>query len=82
MTETVIKAATEAAAEEDVAIDEELLEEAQRHLGTSSRNEAINAALREFVDQQRARRRRALENLQRMADEGVFDDSRLSEVDE
>ena len=81
MTETVIKAATEAAAEEDVAIDEELLEEAQRHLGTSSRNEAINAALREFVDQQRARRRRALENLQRMADEGVFDDSRLGEVD-
>lgn len=82
MTETVIKAGAETAAGDEPAIDEELLEEAQRHLGASSRNEAINAALREYVDQQRARRRRALENLQRMADEGVFDDSRLSEVDE
>jgi Arc/MetJ family transcription regulator len=82
MTETVIKADAEPIAGEEPAIDEELLEEAQRHLGTTSRNEAINAALRDFVDQQRARRRRALENLQRMADEGVFDGSRPGEVDE
>ncbi|GAA1520510.1 hypothetical protein GCM10009827_040210 [Dactylosporangium maewongense] len=82
MTETVIKAATEAAAEEDVAIDEELLEEAQRHLGTSSRNEAINAALREFVDQQRARRRAALQDLRRLSDEGAFKYDALDEVDE
>jgi len=72
MTETVIKADAETAAGEEPAIDEELLEEAQRHLGTSSRNEAINAALREFVDQQRARRRAALQDLRRMSDEGAF----------
>jgi Arc/MetJ family transcription regulator len=81
MTETVIKADAETAAGDEPAIDEEPLDEAQRHLGTTSRNEAINAALRDFVDQQRARRRAALEDLQRMSDEGVFNYDALDEVD-
>lgn len=62
-------------------IDEELLIEAQRQLGLVSRNEAINAGLRRVVEQERARRRRALEELQRMSDEGVFDYAALDELD-
>jgi Arc/MetJ family transcription regulator len=62
-------------------VDEELLAEAMRGLGTSSRNETLNAVLQQFVEAKRARRREALENLQRMADEGVFDFSRLDELD-
>jgi Arc/MetJ family transcription regulator len=81
MTETVIKAETEPPAAEEPAIDEEMLAEAQRHLNGASPNEAINEALREFIEGWRGRRRRALEELQRLADEGAFDDSRLSEVD-
>ena len=63
-------------------IDEELLEEARRHLGMeASRNEAINTALRGFVDQQRARRRAALRELQRMSDEGAFNYAALDDID-
>lgn len=51
-------------------IDQNLLAEAQRQLNAGSPNEAINEALRELVEDRRARRRRALENLQRIADEG------------
>jgi Arc/MetJ family transcription regulator len=62
-------------------IDEELLTEAQRQLGLSSRNEAINAGLLRVVTEERARRRQALERLQRMSDEGLFDYSALDEAD-
>lgn len=82
MTETVIKANATTGAEGEPAIDEELLEEARRHLGTASRNATINAALREFVDQQRARRRAALQDLRRLSDEGAFNYDALDEVDE
>jgi Arc/MetJ family transcription regulator len=76
MTETVIR--TDAEPE----IDEELLAEAQRQLGLTSRNEALNAGLRRVVEQERARRRAALERMQQMSDEGLFDYSALDEVDE
>jgi Arc/MetJ family transcription regulator len=62
-------------------IDEDLLEEAQRQIGAAWPNEAINAALRELVDDRRARRLRALENLQRMADEGGLDFDAIDEAD-
>jgi Arc/MetJ family transcription regulator len=63
-------------------VDEELLAEAMRSAGTSSLNETLNTALRFYVEAKRAQRRQALENLQRMADEGVFDFSRLEELDQ
>jgi Arc/MetJ family transcription regulator len=62
-------------------IDAELLAEAQRQLGLSSANEAINAGLRRVVDEERARRRAALQELRRMSDEGVFNYDALDEVD-
>jgi Arc/MetJ family transcription regulator len=67
--------------EGEPAIDEELLEEARRHLGMATRNEAINAALHELVMQQRTRRRAGLDALRRMADEGVFNFAALGDVD-
>ncbi len=74
---------TEMATTKDSAagVDEELLAEAQRHLGGASETEAINAALREYVESWRARRRHALERLQQMSDEGLFDFSALDELD-
>lgn len=62
---------------DDVPIDEELLEEAMRGTGTPLRNTTINAALEEYVLSRRQRRREALENLQRMSEEGAFDHSAL-----
>jgi Arc/MetJ family transcription regulator len=76
MTDTVVQQQTEP------EIDDELLEEAQRQLGDVSRNAAINEGLKVLVEQRRARRRRALERLQRMSAEGVFDYSRLEDNDE
>jgi hypothetical protein len=75
MTETVIRQ------DSGPEIDGELLEEAQRHLGDAWPNQAINEALRELVEDRRARRRRALENLQRMADEGGLDFDAVEEAD-
>lgn len=54
-------------------IDEELLAEAQYHLGGASEVEAMNAALHLFVEYWRDRRGRAFDRLQAMADEGGFD---------
>ena len=75
MTETTMERRIEA------EIDEELLAEAQRGLGTSSRNETINALLRQYVEEKRERRREALAELRRMSDEGLFDYDALDEVD-
>lgn len=75
MTETTIKTTIEP------DLDEGLLEEAQRQLGGTSRGEALNTALRRLVEQERARRRRALERTQHMADEGLLDFSKLDDVD-
>jgi hypothetical protein len=75
MTDTVIKTDAEP------QVDPELLEEAQRQTDAASPNEAINIALRELVEDRRARRRRALEELQRMAEEGGFDWDAIDEAD-
>lgn len=75
MTETVIRQDAEP------EIDRELLAEAQRHLGGAWPNEAINEALAMFVEDWRKRRRRALEDLQRMADEGAFNWDAVEEAD-
>ena len=53
-------------------IDSELIEEACRQTGMST-NAVINHALRLMVNQERARRLRAYDKLQRMAAEGYFD---------
>ena len=75
MTETVVSSGIEP------HLDEELLAEAMRGTGTSTRHETINVVLREFVEERRARRRAALDRLRRMSDEGVFDYSALDEAD-
>jgi Arc/MetJ family transcription regulator len=76
MTDTAVKAV----AEPD--LDEDLLTEAQRQIAGSSRNATLNEALRRLVEEERAKRQAALERLQRMHDEGLFDYSRLDAADE
>ncbi|WP_432975656.1 type II toxin-antitoxin system VapB family antitoxin [Dactylosporangium sp. CA-233914] len=76
MTETVAHMATEP------QIDQELLEEAQRHLGGVTPNEALNEGLYRLVEQERGKRREALEKLRRMSDEGLFDYPAIEQVDE
>ncbi|WP_433207824.1 hypothetical protein ACQP00_42130 [Dactylosporangium sp. CS-047395] len=89
MTETIAEVAIE------TELDQELLEEAQRHLNGATPEEALSAAvrgylpkekldaaLRHFVEDWRERRGRAFDRLQDLADEGVFDFSAIDEVDE
>lgn len=65
-----------------VDLDDELLAEATIALGTSTKKDTVNEALRLAVETTRQRRRRALEDLQRIADEGGFDFDRIAELDE
>jgi Arc/MetJ family transcription regulator len=65
-----------------IDVDEELLAEATTALGTVSKKDTVNAALRQAVEASRERRRRALEDLQRIADEGGFDFDKIAELDE
>jgi Arc/MetJ family transcription regulator len=65
-----------------IDVDEELLAEATTALGTVSKKDTVNAALRQAVETSRERRRRALEDLQRIADEGGFDFDKIAELDE
>jgi predicted component of type VI protein secretion system len=65
----------------DEPIDEELLAEAQRHLGLSA-DGAVNEALRRLVDEERGKRHAAQEHLWTMFDEGAFDFSKLDAADE
>lgn len=62
-------------------VDEDLLAEASTALGTNTKKDTVNEALRQAVETSRERRRRALEDLQRIADEGGFDFDRLDELD-
>jgi predicted nucleic acid-binding protein len=62
-------------------IDRQLVEEAQRHLGDLWPNQVINIALLELVEERRARRRRALGNLHRIADEGGLNWDAIEEAD-
>jgi Arc/MetJ family transcription regulator len=63
-------------------VDEDLLREASTALGTSTKKDTVNEALRQAVELSRERRRRALESLRRIADEGGFDFDRLAELDQ
>ncbi|MEU8236577.1 type II toxin-antitoxin system VapB family antitoxin [Actinoplanes sp. NPDC048967] len=63
-------------------IDAELLAEAQRQISAPSLNAAINEALRRLVLEERGKRRAAMERLQRMHDEGLFDYSQLDAAEE
>lgn len=76
MTEIVIETGA------DQEIDEDLLVEAQRQIGAASPNSAINEALRRLVEQERAKRRQALERAQQMADEGLLDFSALEAAEQ
>lgn len=63
-------------------VDEGLLVEAQRQIAASSRNAAINEALRRLVEEERAKRRAARERLQQMDEEGLLDYSQLDAAEE
>lgn len=63
-------------------VDDDLLAEASAALGTSTKKDTVNEALRAVVETTRERRRRALEDLQRLADEGGIDFDRIAELDE
>ncbi len=62
-------------------LDEDLLAEATTALGTVTKKDTVNEALRKVVEDSRARRVRALRNLQRIADEGGFNFDLLDELD-
>ncbi len=63
-------------------VDDDLLEEATVALGTSTKKDTVNTALRFAVEESRARRERALADLQAVAAEGGFDFDRLEELDQ
>jgi Arc/MetJ family transcription regulator len=63
-------------------VDEDLLAEASTALGTRTKKDTVNEALRQAVEVSRERRRRALESLRGIADEGGFDFDRLPELDQ
>jgi len=52
-----------------------------RQVGTASRNEALNVALRDLVMAKRATLRQALEEVRRMSREGAFNYELLEELD-
>jgi Arc/MetJ family transcription regulator len=63
-------------------VDEELLAEATQALGTSTKKDTVNEALRQAVAASRERRLLALGELRRIADEGGFAFDRLAELDQ
>jgi Arc/MetJ family transcription regulator len=63
-------------------VDDDLLAEATAALGTSTKKDTVNEALRLAVETTRERRRSALEDLQRIADEGGFNFDQIAELDE
>jgi Arc/MetJ family transcription regulator len=65
-----------------IDIDEHLLDEATTALGTVSKKDTVNEALRKVVHDSRERRAEALANLQRIADEGGFNFDLLDELDQ
>ena len=64
-----------------IDVDEDLLAEATTALGTATKKETVNEALRKVVDESRERRAQALEDLQRIADEGGLNFDLLDELD-
>ena len=80
MTQTVTQEQSET--EPEIEIDKELLEEAQRHLNGVPPNEAINAALLEFVEAWHERCGRAFDRLQQMAEEDGLNFDAIEEADQ
>lgn len=64
-----------------IDIDEELLAEATVALGTATKKDTVNSALRLAIEESRARRRRAHEALVKIAEEGGFNFDLLDELD-
>ena len=64
-----------------IDLDDDLLDEATTALGTSTKRDTVNGALRKVVEESRARRAEALENLQRIADDGGFNFDVYAELD-
>ena len=64
-----------------IDVDEDLLAEATTALGTTTKKDTVNEALRQAVESSRERRRLALEDFQRLVDEGGVDVDRLGEID-
>lgn len=64
-----------------IDIDDDLLGEAARALGTSTKKDTVTQALQHTVDEARAKRAEALRQLQEMADEGAFHFDRLDDLD-
>ena len=65
----------------DEKIDQALLDEARRQLGGVSSSAAVGAALQHLVDQERDRRGRAYDNVQRMVAEGLLDLDAIEQLD-
>ena len=65
-----------------IDLDEELLSEACTALGTATKKDTVNEALRWVVEESRVRRAQALDSLQRIADEGGFNFDLLDELDQ
>ena len=62
-------------------LDERLLAEAATALGTRTKRETVEQALERVIEQARARRQGALEDLQQMASAGLLDFDALDELD-
>ncbi|PZH13358.1 DUF2191 domain-containing protein [Streptomyces sp. NTH33] len=60
-----------------IDLDDEALTEAARHLGTSTKKDTVNAALREIAD--RRRRAAAVERMRQMVAQGEIDFSVIEE---
>ena len=54
-----------------IDLDDEALAEAARHLGTSTKRDTVNAALREIAD--RRRRAAAVQRMRQMVSDGEID---------
>ncbi|WP_260610087.1 type II toxin-antitoxin system VapB family antitoxin [Streptomyces sp. WAC06614] len=62
-----------------IDLDDEALAEAARLLGTTTKKDTVNAALREIAD--RRRRTAAIERMRQMVDEGEIDFSAIGYPD-
>ena len=62
-------------------LDEDVLREASVALGTATKKDTVTKALEAAIRASRARRRRALADLQRVAEEGGFDFDLYHEFD-
>ena len=64
-----------------IDIDDDLLGEAARALGTNTKKDTVTQALQHTVDEARARRRAARIELEQIADEGGFHFERYEDLD-